>query len=74
MNYANDLAHSQTLRAVTSSTNRSKNDSDPSDWRPPRYASWCRYAEEWIRVKYVWSLSANSDEVSTLKSMLNSCA
>lgn len=71
--FANDLRHPQSLRAVTASTNRSKSDQDPTSWKPPREQSWCRYARDWIHVKYVWGLSAQRLEVRALRAMLETC-
>lgn len=71
--FANDLSRGVTLRAVTASTNRSKGDRDPSDWAPPRHASWCRYAKDWIAVKHRWKLSADPPEVDALEEMLAAC-
>nr|WP_291837480.1 HNH endonuclease family protein [Candidatus Microthrix sp.] len=47
--FANDLDAPQTLIAVTAATNRSKSDSDPSDWQPPNTSYWCTYASDWGR-------------------------
>ena len=53
--FANDLDRPQLL-AVAASANRSKGDQDPSQWRPPRAAYWCVYAQDWVAVKAYWKL------------------
>lgn len=71
--YANDLDESDALLAVTASTNRSKSDRDPAQWKPPDEQTWCEYATSWIRVKVKWSLNADEDEVDSLREMLATC-
>ena len=71
--FANDLDHPEALRAVSASSNLSKSDHDPSDWKPPREAAWCEYARDWITVKVSWDLGADADEVADLRVMLSTC-
>lgn len=71
--YANDLDHPEALIAVSASSNRSKGDRDPAEWKPPNVAYWCRYAFEWVTVKVGWGLSADSAEVEALQEMLVTC-
>jgi Protein of unknown function (DUF1524) len=70
--FANDLTHSQ-LIAVSASSNRSKGDQDPSEWKPPNTSTWCIYAREWVWVKDVYALSVDSPEKTALSSMLDRC-
>jgi hypothetical protein len=70
--FANDLVRPQ-LHAVGRSVNRSKGDQDPSQWRPPRAAYWCAYAQEWVAVKAHWHLSVTVDEKAALTEMLETC-
>lgn len=70
--FANDLTHAQ-LIAVSESSNASKGDRDPSEWKPPNTNTWCIYAREWIWVKDVYDLSVDSPEKSALSSMLGRC-
>jgi hypothetical protein len=70
--FANDLDRPQ-LIAVSSSSNRSKGDQDPSQWRPPRHEYWCVYAQSWIAVKAYWRLSVTTDEKAALTEMLGTC-
>ena len=71
--YANDLTLPQTLTAVSASSNRSKGARDPGEWKPPAESAWCQYAQDWIAVKVFWGLSADDDEVSGLRTMLEAC-
>ena len=71
--FANDLTFADHLIAVTASTNRSKSDSPPNEWRPPRHESWCRYAGAWVTVKRTWTLSVTAHERDALGQMLETC-
>ena len=68
--FANDLDHPQALRAVSASSNRSKSDLDPGQWKPTRDAAWCEYANDWVTVKKAWDLTADQNEVDDLRVML----
>ena len=70
--FANDLERPQLL-AVTASSNRSKGDQDPSQWKPPSHAYWCTYAERWISVKAYWKLTVSQAEKTALGDMLGTC-
>jgi hypothetical protein len=71
--YANDLTDPQ-LIAVSASSNESKGDRDPSEWKPPNQGERCFYARYyWIQVKYVFSLHITSSEKTALSSMLDTC-
>jgi len=71
--YANDTSNWQTLTAVTATSNRSKSDSDPSEWRPTNSSTWCAYATAWIEVKATWQLSVDEIEAIRLSEMLATC-
>jgi len=71
--FANDLDHPEALLAVSASSNRSKSDLDPGQWKPTRDAAWCQYARDWVTVKKAWDLSADQNEVDDLKVMLRTC-
>lgn len=71
--FANDLDRPQ-LIAVSASSNRSKGDQDPSQWKPPRREYWCTYAQSWIAVKAHWRLSVTADEKAALTDMLSTCS
>lgn len=70
--FANDLTSPQ-LVAVSFSSNRSKGDQDPAEWRPPRRAVWCLYARWWIDVKFTWHLRLDKREKQALIDMLATC-
>lgn len=70
--FANDLEHSQ-LIAVSASSNMSKGDADPAEWKPENENVWCVYAREWIDTKYVYDLSIDESEKSALAGMLDRC-
>jgi hypothetical protein len=71
--FANDLTRPQLL-AVSLSTNRSKGDQDPSEWKPPLQSYWCVYAQRWVAVKDYWKLRVTSAEQTALQQMLGTCA
>lgn len=71
--YANDLDRPETLIAVSASSNRSKSDRDPAEWKPGDVAYWCQYAFDWLRVKTVWGLAADDAEVQALQEMIVTC-
>jgi hypothetical protein len=70
--FANDLTRPQ-LIAVSRSTNRSKGDQDPSQWKPSNRDFWCEYARRWITVKAYWKLTVTEREKNTLREMLGTC-
>ncbi|MFD7155170.1 HNH endonuclease family protein [Kribbella sp. NPDC059898] len=70
--FANNLTISQ-LIAVSASSNRSKGDKDPSEWKPTNTAVHCMYARYWIWVKYTYKLSLQSAEKTALQQMLGTC-
>jgi hypothetical protein len=70
--FGNDLTDPQLLIA-SSSSNSSKGDSGPDEWKPTNTAFWCTYAEDFTRVKYVWDLTTTTAEKDALSSMLDTC-
>jgi hypothetical protein len=70
--FANDLRDPQ-LIAVSAVSNRTKCDSGPEEWKPPRQRVWCLYARWWVDVKAVWRLTVTGDEKRALRSMLGTC-
>jgi hypothetical protein len=68
--YANDTSDPRSLLAVSSSSNRSKSDKDPSNWLPPLRSYWCIYVSNWISVKARWNLSMDESEWGRLKNLL----
>ncbi|MFE3461280.1 HNH endonuclease family protein [Nocardiopsis aegyptia] len=71
--FANDLERSPQLWAVSASSNRSKGDSDPSDWMPPSEDFHCEYVAAWIEVKHEWDLTVDPDEETALREVLAGC-
>ena len=71
--YANDLSYANHLIAVQASANRQKGSKGPEDWMPPRRGYWCQYATDWVTIKHLWGLTANPDEASALREMLETC-
>lgn len=67
--YANDLSYGPTLTAVSASSNLSKGSKDPAQWLPPLAASRCKYAIQWIQIKYRWKLTVDSNERAALLSI-----
>ncbi|MET4640083.1 cell wall-binding repeat-containing protein [Mycetocola sp. 2940] len=73
--FANDLGLDVALEAVTDNVNQSKSDRDPSSWLPPLADTHCRYATDWVLVKYRWNLTVDTAERSALGSILSgACA
>lgn len=70
--FANDL-ESQQLIAVSASSNLSKSDEEPEEWRPDNIGYRCMYARSWINVKYVYDLTVTTTEKQALDQMLDRC-
>jgi hypothetical protein len=70
--FANDLTNPQ-LFAVTATSNRSKGDQDPAEWKPPAKTYWCTYATNYIEVKASYQLTVDQKEHDALTSMLTTC-
>jgi uncharacterized protein DUF1524 len=71
--FANDLDEPAALIAVTGSSNQSKSDHDPAEWRPPRRQAWCAFATDWMTVKAKWDLTADEEEMAALRELLATC-
>lgn len=71
--FANDLDYRGSLVAVTASSNRSKSDRDPAEWRPPEREAWCAFSKIWVTVKIRWGLAADEDEIESLRDLLETC-
>jgi hypothetical protein len=71
--FATDLDDARTLIAVTASSNRSKGDNDPSQWRPPVEAHWCTYVTDWLAVKLRWDLAVDPIEFTALQFLVDDC-
>lgn len=71
--FANDTKISPELIVVSATSNITKSDHDPANWKPTNQDHWCAYARNWITVKKTWNLSADAQEVLALTEMLSSC-
>ncbi|MFJ9447120.1 HNH endonuclease family protein [Kitasatospora sp. NPDC101235] len=71
--FGNDLNNPQLLIA-SSSSNSSKGDSGPDQWKPKNTAFWCTYAKDYTHVKYAWALTTTTAEKNALSTMLDTCA
>lgn len=69
--FANDIDVPFALVAVSSSSNQSKSDKDPAKWLPSNTAYQCQYVTDWALVKYRWSLSVDSAELSAISRVLS---
>jgi hypothetical protein len=72
--FANDLDEPRSLIAVSASSNRSKSDGDPSDWRPPAESYWCEFATAWMTVKLRWGLLVDPIEFTALQFLSDTCS
>ncbi len=73
--FANDTSDVRTLRAVSSRSNRTKGDRDPSNWMPQLASYWCTYVGDWISIKARWSLSMDESEWRRVNNVLSTrCA
>ena len=62
--YANSVAADYHLIAVEKYANRGKGAKAPDEWQPPDPSYHCQYAQDWIRVKAAWGLSAHRSRIS----------
>jgi hypothetical protein len=70
--FANDLSNPQLL-VVTASSNRSKGDQDPAQWKPPAHEYRCTYAQNYVSVKAAYQLTVDQAEHDALAQMLAGC-
>lgn len=68
--FANDLGDGRSLEAVTDSVNQAKGSGDFYQWGPA--LDQCRYAQQWVAVKYRWNLTIDSNEYGSLRTYLTS--
>ncbi|MEV0281692.1 hypothetical protein AB0I22_35635 [Streptomyces sp. NPDC050610] len=55
------------------SSNSSKSDSGPADWKPENKTFWCTYAKDYTHVKSIFKRATTSKEKAALTSMLGTC-
>ena len=80
--YANDMTPGH-LKAISLQMNRSKSDKAPDEWMPYKYRESklsttqpitkedCKYAADWIAVKYRYGLNITEPEYNELKKVLS---
>lgn len=72
--YANDLAHLETLIVVDDGTNSSKSDKTPGSMAATEHSAYrCMYVIEWVSVKPAWKLTVTAAERSALGGILAAC-
>ena len=73
--FANDLdLITNSLIAVSASSNRSKSDRDPSSWLPKMgKEDVCQYIKDWIDVKWKYSLTVDQKEAKKLQEEMTGC-
>lgn len=71
--FYNDLDDPATLQAVSSRSNRSKQDSPPDRWLPEAHDARCAYVGDWVRVKHRWSLTVSPAEKVAIVQVLGGC-
>ena len=71
--FAKSLSDANHLVAVSASANRAKGDKGPEGWQPPDRGYHCQYAQDWIKVKDEWELTATAAEWVALEGMLAGC-
>jgi hypothetical protein len=69
--YANDMTAGH-LIAVSSSANRAKSDSGPSEWMPS--TNQCAYGEDFVGVLKKWNISIEPSDKTFLENLIVSCA
>jgi len=69
--YANDLADSHTLIAVSLTKSRSKGDREPGKWMPAKGR--CAYITSWVIVKVRWGLTVDKREKALLLTWATTC-
>jgi hypothetical protein len=73
--FANDLdLITNSLVAVSASSNRSKGDKDPASWLPKMgREDVCNYLTDWIGVKWKYSLTVDQKEAKKLQEEMIKC-
>ncbi|MFE9989770.1 DUF1524 domain-containing protein [Streptomyces sp. NPDC005381] len=70
--FGNVLKDPQLLIASESS-NSSKSDSGPANWKPANRAFWCTYGKDYTHIKSAFKLTTTDDEKAALSSMIDTC-
>jgi len=69
-NYANFIANSFHLRAVSGHENMKKGDHGPDGYLPPSQADLCDYVSSWMKIKVIWELTATTAEVAAIQNVI----
>lgn len=68
--YANFLGNDFHLLAVYGKENMRKSDRTPEGYMPPNAAYRCQYLEQWLKVKFIWSLGLTPPEKETVLNLI----
>ena len=71
--FGNDVDGVGSLRAVSSTSNISKSDSDPANWLPPSSKALCEYITDWVTVKATWGLTMDQVEHTVTARLVEQC-
>jgi hypothetical protein len=71
--FGNDVDGVGSLRAVSSTSNTSKSDSDPANWLPPSSKALCEYITDWVTVKATWGLTMDQAEHTVTRRLVEQC-
>ncbi len=73
--YANFLGNDFHLLAVDGSENMKKSDNGPEGYMPADISYTCDYLQHWMRIKMIWKLALNPDEVVAVEKLIqaNKC-
>lgn len=71
--YANDLKYRWHLLPVVAGENRKKGSQGPDQYRPPRKAFWCQYAQAVSTIAVVWELSLSGPARRAIQEMVETC-
>jgi hypothetical protein len=55
------------LLSTDAHENMKKSDSGPEGYLPPDNAYKCAYLQHWVRIKMIWQLQLNPDEVDAIE-------
>ena len=71
--YANYLANSWHLIAVSASENRKKGDKGPDKYLSPQVEYHCTYVKNWVKIKEEWGLEMTESEGMAVQKILAGC-
>lgn len=68
--YGNFLGAPYHLLPVSGVENQTKSDKGIEAYLPPAKAYHCQYVSQWLKIKYIWKLKLNPQEVATVQRLL----